>query len=128
MRRYKLNQRPVPKGMAYPLRRCSLDAAFEVGDVESVTEVSFRNWPSRPLIEAIFQGAGRRNPRAGLCTVEIGAVPSRTSAEIETLLLTQGIPRFLGWLRETEKLAQRQPLDIFRWSASIEGGQLVVHE
>jgi len=128
MRRYKLNQRPLPKSMAYPLRRCSLDAAFEVNDIDSVAEVSFRDWPGRPLLEALFQGCGRRNPHAGTCVVEIGAVPRRAAKDVETLLLVDGIPRFIQWLRQTEHLARRQPLQIFRWSATVENGGLVIHE
>jgi hypothetical protein len=114
--------------MAYPLRRCSLDAAFEVGDIGSVAEVSFRDWASRPLFEALFQGAGRRNPHAGMCVVEIGAVPRRAVKDTEAILLTEGIPLFIEWLRKAEKLSKRQPLDIFRWAASIENGRLLVRE
>ena len=85
-REFAVRTSRLEKGLAYPVRRCSLEAAISVGGVRSLREVFFRHWPSRPLLEAIFQGEGRNNPWAGSCSLEIGAVPSRIAKEIENLI------------------------------------------
>jgi hypothetical protein len=129
MRRFRLRQDRLPKGMAYPLRRCALDAMFEVGDVNVVQDVWFHVRPKRPHFEAMFFGVSRHSPSAGTCEVHINAVPRRDLKGIETLLQVEGIPKFLSWLRATNHAAVTKPRDIFCWNAWVTRGVLkVTHE
>jgi len=126
MRRYRLRQDRLPKGMAYPLRRCSLDAVFEVGDVGVVRDVSFHVWPGRPHFEALFFGAARRSPAAGTCVVHINAVSRRELKDTESVLLVEAVPLFLRWLAATRRLAVSRPRDIFRWNAWVVDRKLMI--
>ena len=126
MRRFRLRQDSLPKGMAYPLRRCALDAMFEVDDIIVVRDVTFHVWPGQPHFEALFFGVARRSPSAGACEVHINAVPRRNLNGIETLLQVEGIPKFLRWLHATSKAAVSKPRDIFRWNAWISNGVLEI--
>lgn len=126
MRNFQVKTSSLPKGMSYPIQRCGLEAAFDVAGVKSVREVFFRNWPGRALLEALFQGQGRRNKSAGTCSLEINAIPARRANSIEPIVVVQAIPAFLVWLRTAEQLSVEQPKDIFHWRANIENGQLVI--
>lgn len=125
-RTYRLRASRAPKGMAYPVRRCTLDAALAVAELDVLREVRFRNWPGRPLLEAIFFGVGRHTPHLGTCELEIGAVPAREARKVEALVLSEAMPSFLEWLRITQRASIAQPLNIFRWSAKLVNGEIVV--
>ena len=126
MRRFRLRQARLPKGMAYPLRRCSLDAIFEVGTINYIRSVTFHSWPGRPHFEALFQGIGRRNSAAGTCEVHINAVSRRELDSAETLLLVEAVPMFLRWLTSTKAKAPAKPTDIFYWHAWVVDRKLKV--
>jgi hypothetical protein len=126
MRRFRLRQDRLPKGMAYPLRRCALDAMFEVGDINVVRHVTFHTWPGRPHFEALFFGISRRSPSAGGCEIHINAVSRRDLKKIETLLQVEGIPNFLRWLQTTSQAAVSKPRDLFHWNAWISKGALKI--
>jgi len=126
MRRFLLHQRHLPKGMAYPLRRCSLDAIFEVGAVNVIRSVTFHFWPGRPHFEVLFHGIGRRNPGAGTCDIHINAVSRRELESAERLLLVEAVPMFLQWLTSATSAARAKPTDLFYWQAWIVGPKLKV--
>lgn len=126
MRNFRVKASRLPKEMAYPIQRCELEAAFDIAEVKSVREVSFRNWPGRALLEALFQGQGRRNKSAGTCSLEINAIPARKANSIEPLVVVEAIPAFLIWLRTAEQSSVEHPKDIFHWRANIENGKLVI--
>jgi len=124
MRRFRLRQDSLPKGMAYPLRRCALDAMFDVGDVNVVRNVTFHAWPGRPLFEALFFGVSRRSPSAGGCEIHINAVPRRDLKKVEALLQGEGMPVVLHWLQATARAAVSKPQELFHWNARISKGAL----
>jgi hypothetical protein len=52
--------------------------------------------------------------------------PLRHAKEIESLVLFEGLPRFLAWLRWAELTAVANPKDVLRWSADVTSdGKLV---
>ena len=118
-RTYRLHRSPFAKTDRYPLRRCSLDAAFEVAETTVVKTFRFHSWRGQPLLDAIFQGKGRHSPLAGACELSVNAVPVRDAKVIEGLLLAEGLPRFLAWLRFASRAADEHPTDIFCWSVQL---------
>ena len=124
-RDFELRTSRLAKGLAYPIQRCSLEAAIVVGEALSLRHVTFGPSPgSDALLQAIFQGPQRHNPQAGTCSLSIAPVPARAVKEVEPLILLEGIPAFLRWLRKTELASQLHAKDVFRWYATLANGRL----
>ena len=127
MRTFRVHRQPLAKTHRCPLRRCTLDAAFGVAETDAVSGVNFHNWPGHPLLEAIFQGKGRRNSAAGSCQLTVNAVAARDARKVESLILSDALPNFLTWLKVAARASEQHPTDVFRWSAKLVNGALLYY-
>jgi hypothetical protein len=114
----------LPKGRAYPIERCSLEAAVDVAEAHSLRQVTFQELSDNHLLQAIYQGSGRRNSKAGTCSLSIGSVPARAADRFESLVLLEGIPQFLRWLKRAERAAVKDPKNVFFWTATLVNDKL----
>jgi len=97
------------RGQSYPVKAQTLDAALRERGVDAALRVKWlRRWESlRPdlILLAEYDGLEARRAqshvnRPGTVTLTIFSVPSKERAEIENVLLGQGLSRLASWLTQ----------------------------
>ena len=101
---YVFNRAKLPSGLSFPLKRSVLDTALREAGVSAVHCVYFSlQQGGRIVMRADYCGEGHRGrAAAGRASITLFAVPSAERQEAEACLLTEVLPRLVGWLRELE--------------------------
>jgi hypothetical protein len=103
MAEYSFQKAKIGKGFSYPLKRTILHRMIDEAMIERLGWVYYRR-TGVPLyvLSAYRFGDSSKGAGAGLSTIIVHAVPSSEKKTTEELILTQGLPRLLHWLREIE--------------------------
>jgi hypothetical protein len=100
---YGFHKWKVPKGLSYPLKRSVLDKTLENSRTNRIKWVyySLRTGGSI-LIEANFVGEAHKLISIGYISLSIYAVLSEERKQTEELLIEQGLPKLVEWLKKVE--------------------------
>lgn len=100
---YGFSKDKVPKGLSYPLKRSVLDSSFEEYEISQIFFVYyFLRTGGNNVMRADYEGEGKKNFAAGKTTVTVYAVPSEKRKITENLLVQQGLPALLNWIKNIE--------------------------
>jgi hypothetical protein len=101
---YDLNRTTIPKTLAFPIKRSSLDAALEAAGVRSLATVTFTTRQTGNVVMRVeYTGEHRRGwVGAGKAAVFIYAVPTAERPSIEQTILRGPLGQLCAWLRKAE--------------------------
>lgn len=100
---YEFHKRKLPKGFSYPIKRSALDEILKPLGTERIKWITYS--PDRRgniIVWANFIGEGHKTPAVGNIGLYIYAVPSEERKETEEILLQQGFPKLVEWLKKVE--------------------------
>jgi hypothetical protein len=114
---YEFHKSKIPKDFSYPIKRNILEGFLENSETNRIKWVSF-NFGSQKtniVVWANFIGEAHTAGSAGNIGLYVYAVPSDERKQIETLLIEEGLPKFIEWLKKLEKLGEgwRQKTRLF---------------
>ena len=100
---YDFSKSKIPKGLSYPLKRSLLDKAFEEYEISQIFVVYyFLRTGGNIVMRADYHGEGEQNFATGKTTVTVYAVPSEERKRTEDLLVQQGLPALMKWIKNIE--------------------------
>jgi hypothetical protein len=101
---YDFHKSKIPKGLSYPVKRSFLDKILEDSGIDRIKWVSFNlgNQKTNIIVWANFIGEAHKTGSAGNVGLYVYAVPSNERNQIEKLLIEQGFPKFIEWLKKIE--------------------------
>jgi hypothetical protein len=135
---------PRPRGASYPIKRTEFDRALLVTPVQALRQVVLST-DSKRTAQDFLPYCGLPLPKdirpdwmplatthwfgveqlPSLCAhVTFYAVPSSRRAELNRALVTEGLPRLLGWIREIESGAETRRTMTQSMAMFMSGGTL----
>lgn len=105
---YEFSKDKTPKGLSYPIKRSVLDEILKKSGTERIKWIYFSlgNQKTNIIIWANFIGEAHKIGSAGNIGLHFYAVPSEQRKDIEKLLIEQGFPKLLNWLKNIETLGE----------------------
>lgn len=100
----------LPRGRSYPLKPSELEREVVASGLK--LSVEFTRWDRfDSVFQATFYPEGSLWDREGeYFSIYCRAVPSDHARDANAKLLSDGIPKFLAWAKEIEKLDERSPI------------------
>lgn len=100
---YDFHKGKLPKGLSYPIKRSVLDKILEDSRTNRIKWISFSaNQREKIILWANFIGEGQKTPTIGNIGLYIYAVPSEERKQTEEILIKQGFPKLVQWLKKIE--------------------------
>lgn len=100
---YNFHKWKIPKGLSYPIKRSILDEILESSGTNRIKQISFSSGQgANTIFWANFIGEGHNKPTAGDIGLYLYAVPSVERKHTEEILIKQGFPKLVKWLKKIE--------------------------
>jgi hypothetical protein len=126
---YEFHKRKLPKGLSYPLKRSVLDKILENSLTERIKWVTFSaNRRKDIIIWANFIGEGHKTPTIGNIGLYIYPVPSAERKQMEELLINEGFPRLVKWLKKVDEAGEGWRLKTRLFEVEYKEGELSFSE
>lgn len=100
---YGFSKDKIPKHLCYPIKRSLLDSILKESETERIQWVTYAiRAGGNVVIRANFIGEAHKLPTIGRIGLTIYAVPIEEKNETERLLVENGLPRLVEWLKKVE--------------------------
>lgn len=100
---YDFHKSKIPKELSYPIKRSVLNKILEDSGTSRIKKVSYSGSRRENLIVwANFVGEAHKTDSAGIIGICIYPVLSIERKQTEELLIKQGFPKFVEWLKKVE--------------------------
>lgn len=100
---YDFNKSKIPKDLSYPIKRSVLNKILEDSGTNRIKWISYSdNRRGNIVVWANFIGEAHKTDSAGNIGLYIYAVSSDERKQTEEILIRQGFPKFVEWLKKVE--------------------------
>lgn len=104
---YGFSKDKIPKHLCYPIKRSLLDSILKESETERIQWVTYAiRAGGNVVIRANFIREAHKLPTIGRIGLTIYAVPIEEKNETERLLVENGLPRLVEWLKKVETLGE----------------------
>lgn len=104
---YDFHKSKISKELSYPIKRSALDKILEDSGTNRIKWISFsNNRRENIIIWANFVGEAHKTDSAGNIGIIIYPIPSDERKQTEEMLIKEGFPKFIEWLKKLETLGE----------------------
>ena len=100
---YDFHKSKIQKGLSFPIKRSVLDKILEDSGTQRIKWISYNSTSRSDLVLwANFIGEAHKTMSGGNIGLYVYAIPSEERKQTEELLIKQGFPKLIQWLKKVE--------------------------